>query len=179
MLSVWRQSVSCCVITSSHLQGGQIFRQDDNHIQQEFLHLKVLVVEGQLEVSHQRIVALHWETRVHRASFEVTELKERLWKTPILTLRECDKQREMLDKAALLKHTESSWRRAKDARGGYSGEDGGTHDQRSVGVRCDQRQQHQQVVSQLTIVMPETIQKLMEKRFFQRSAIQKRNNGII
>lgn len=44
---------------SSHLQRGQISRQHHDDVQQELLHLKVLLLEGQLEVPHHRIVALH------------------------------------------------------------------------------------------------------------------------
>lgn len=74
--------------------------------------------------------------------------EQMLMKTPILTLRERDNQREMLDKPALLKHTESSWRRAwgwwRRAWALWSLRQWGrwTHNQRSVRVRCDQRQQH-------------------------------------
>lgn len=49
-----------------------------------------------------------------------------------------------------------------------------THDQRSAGLLGDQRQQQQQVVPQLTLMMTETLQEQMEKRVLQRSAAQKK-----
>lgn len=52
-----------------------------------------------------------------------------------------------------------------------------THDQRSAGILRDQRQQHQQVVPQLTLMMTETLQEQMEKRILQRSAEQKKFRG--
>lgn len=48
-----------------------------------------------------------------------------------------------------------------------------THDQRSAGLLGDQRQQQQQVVPQLTLMMTETLQEQMEKRVPQRSAAQR------
>lgn len=52
-----------------------------------------------------------------------------------------------------------------------------THDQRSAGLLRDQRQQHQQVVPQLTLVMTETVQEQMEERVLQRSVAHREDHG--
>ncbi len=49
-----------CYKTISPAAASQISGQHHDDVQQELLHLKVLLLEGQLEVPHHRIMALHW-----------------------------------------------------------------------------------------------------------------------
>lgn len=42
-----------------HLECCQISGQNNNQVQQQLLHLKVLITEGQLEVSDQWVMAPH------------------------------------------------------------------------------------------------------------------------
>lgn len=95
------------VVPNPHLGGCQISGQNDNQVQQQLLQLKVLIAEGQLEVSDQWVMVPHCTTeRKNSTCLHVlqTFYKDNLQQYTCvkLTFGKSSEKDELLGKPALL-----------------------------------------------------------------------------